>query len=34
MARRIAAPRKLRTRLTVAFVLIAAVAAGVLAGGT
>ncbi|MFN2589423.1 MAG: ATP-binding protein [Actinomycetota bacterium] len=34
MPRRVAAPRKLRTRLTVAFVLVAAVAAGALAGGT
>jgi signal transduction histidine kinase len=34
MPRRIPAPRKLRIRLTVAFILVAAVAAGGLAGGT
>src|SRR5437773_7960257 len=34
MPRRIAAPRRLRRRLTVAFVLVAAVSAGGLAGGS
>src|SRR5438093_10531504 len=34
MPRRIAAPRRLRRRLTVAFVLVAAVSAGALAGGS
>src|SRR5881394_2995372 len=34
MPRRITAPRRLRRRLTVAFVLVAAVSAGALAGGS
>jgi two-component system sensor histidine kinase MtrB len=34
MPRRVAAPRRLRRRLTIAFVLVAAIAAGALAGGS